>query len=129
MGRSGAEVGRENVERLRSYLDGAPELPIRGGKLNVQAIADATGIDRQALYRNANCRALIEAAAARVGADAVAKSGPAVLDPEHARLERRVSELERANASLRAEVTELRSRLRRLAHVEEHLTETGRLVR
>ncbi|RIY03768.1 hypothetical protein D3218_03260 [Aureimonas flava] len=114
---------------MRSYLDGAPELPVRGGKLHVQAIADAAGIDRQTLYKNASCRALIEAAAARVGADAVAKGGPAALDPEHARLERRVSELERANAALRVEVTELRSRLRRLAHVEEHLTETGRLVR
>lgn len=35
MDRSGAEIGRENTERLRPYLDGAPELPIRSGKLNV----------------------------------------------------------------------------------------------
>ena len=131
---SGAEAGAENVRRLRDYLDalraeGRP-LPERNGRANVSAIALACAFDRQVLYKNPSAKALLDEAVARLGlarvedADAVdAKPKPAN-DPR----DRRIHKLEQENVALKAEVVELRHRLRRVAHVESHMADTGRRV-
>ncbi|MDT7953871.1 MAG: DUF6262 family protein [Acetobacteraceae bacterium] len=138
--RSGPQKGADNVERLRAYLAGlggeGRALPERGGKVNVSAVALACGFDRNVLYTNPAAKALLEGALSTLGlagperAEAAppAASGP---DPR----DRRINQLEQANASLkaengalRAERNGLRERLRRLEHIEAHMVETGRRV-
>ncbi|MFF9548481.1 hypothetical protein [Methylobacterium fujisawaense] len=126
-GRSGVQAGGENVERLRVYLGDLRErgvpLPMRGGEVNRSAIALACGFNRQVLYVNEGARALLE--------EAVVRCGPAGAGTEEAdgdgddktvsrtdRRDRRIHQLEQANAALRAENHGLRERLRRLEHVE-----------
>ena len=43
--------------------------------------------------------------------------------------EQRIKVLEEQNAALKAEVMELRSKIKRFELIEKHLTETGRMVR
>jgi hypothetical protein len=43
--------------------------------------------------------------------------------------DQRVKALEEQNATLRAEVYELREQLKRFKHLDEHLCRTGRLLR
>jgi C4-dicarboxylate-specific signal transduction histidine kinase len=126
---SGSEIGIENVDKLRRYLDSVDALPARGGKLNVQAVAIAAGLDRQALYKNPACRKLLEEAVARKDLQGIEQRLPQASDDGKIRLERRIGELERTNAALMAEVDELRQRLRRFAHIEGHLVQSGRLAR
>lgn len=63
-GKSGVEIGVENVARLHAYLDGLASngdpLPMRAGKPNMSAIALACGFDRQVLYKNPAAVALID---------------------------------------------------------------------
>ena len=57
---SGAEIGRKNAAALKEYLRGlkaqSGQLPARGGKVNVTAVALACGFDRGVLYQNPRCR-------------------------------------------------------------------------
>lgn len=133
---SGAAAGAENVRRLRAYLDdleaGGLALPVRQGRVNVSAVALACGFDRQVLYKNPSAKEMLSEAEARLGLDrgdgedAAEDEKPAVRTPDQR--DRRIHKLEQENAALRAEATGLRERLRRLRHVEEHMTETGRWV-
>ncbi|ACB81381.1 hypothetical protein Mpop_3230 [Methylorubrum populi BJ001] len=133
-GKSGPALGAENVEKLRAYLDdlrkrGLP-LPSRGGEINLSAIALACGFNRQVFYVNEGARSLL--------ADAAARPAPGGADPDDVegdekpvtrsdRRDRRIHQLEQANAALRAENHGLRERLRRLEHVEAVMM-TGRRV-
>lgn len=128
-GKSGAETGAANVEKLQRYLASADALPARGGQVNVTAIAIAAAIDRQVLYKNPECRRLLEEAVAAKGLRGVEERQVQTMDNGRVRLERRVADLERANAALLAENAELRAKLRRYGHIEAHLIETGRLAR
>jgi len=140
-GKSGRERGAENVEALRTYVAALEAegraVPERGGKVNVSAVALACGFDRQVLYSNPAAKALLEEAVGRLGlgmpeqrrmARRDADSGP---DPR----DRRIHQLEQANASLRAELhalreekLQLKAKLARLGHIEAHIIETGRRV-
>lgn len=126
---SGAEVGAANVEKLRRYLASVASLPARGEQVHVSAIALAARIDRQVLYKNLECRRLLEEAVAAKGLRGVEERPVQTMDEGRVRLERRVADLERANAALLAENAELRAKLRRYGHIEAHLIETGRLAR
>jgi len=128
-GRSGGEIGTENVEKLQRYLASIDALPARGGQVNVTAVAVAAGIDRQVVYKNPECRRLLEEAVTDKGLRGIEERPVQILDEDRVRLERRVSELERANAALVAENAELRAKLRRYGHIDAHLIETGRLAR
>jgi hypothetical protein len=138
--RSGPQKGAENAERLRAYLAGlggeGRALPERGGKVNVSAIAMACGFDRNVLYTNPAARALLEGALSTLGLEGPgrAREAPAPAAGPDPR-DRRINQLEQANASLkaengalRAERNNLRERLRRLEHIEAHMVETGRRV-
>ncbi|MBM6581666.1 hypothetical protein ILT44_15825 [Microvirga sp. BT689] len=131
---SGAEAGAENLERLRRYLaalqaEGKP-LPERNGRVNVSAVALACGFDRQVLYKNPAAKAELDAAVGRMGLETGAAADgsdkPAAATPD--RRDRRIHQLEQENAALRAEVAGLREQIRRMRHVEEHMTESGRRV-
>lgn len=127
---SGQHVGREYVQLLQSYLDIVDLLPSRGGKLNMTVIARETGVPRQSLYKNEQCKALLDAAAASnglVGAEARGDAPPRPFDEQKTIFERRITLLEQANDSLLAENYELRRQLKRMRHIEE-LFEQGRRV-
>lgn len=129
---SGAEAGAENVRRLEEYLEalaaeGRP-LPWRNGKPNHSAIALACGFDRQVLYKNPGAKRLLVEAVAELGLDGPEPIETTTEIPKGDRRDRRIQKLEQENAALRAELTELRERTRRLQHVETHMAETGRFV-
>lgn len=123
--RGGLQIGREYVDALRRYLDNICALPARGGKLNVTAVAEASGVPRQSLYKNDECRALLEAAVETKGLVGIVERAEGT--GGNVVLERRLTALEQKNAALMAENHELRRQLRRYRHIDEML-EQGRRV-
>lgn len=128
---SGTEIGRLHAERLDTYIkslkaDGKP-LPSRNGKPNLSAIALACEFDRQVLYKNPACKALLDEAITDCGSQPLGNDRNTD-SPETAALEAKILKLEQRNAALKAEVDELRGKLRQFHHIEEHLIETGRRV-
>ena len=124
---SGADIGAANVQRLKSYLDqlaaSGGKLPSRQGKVNASAVALACGFDRVVLYQNPAAREMLRQAATTLGLDAQVSSRRAVsVDPR----DQAILKLQQENANLKAEVFELRRRLRRLEIIEEVMIETGR---
>jgi hypothetical protein len=129
---SGRDIGDAHVEALQTYLSklrGANvALPHRGGKVHLTAVAKACGFNREVLYQNPRCKALLAEAAANLGLTALETRADVDSKPETAALERRITQLERHNASLYAEVHELRRQLRQFQAIEAVLTESGRRV-
>jgi hypothetical protein len=126
---SGAEIGAENVQRLRVYLEmiavAGRGLPAHNGKVNTSAVALACGFDRAVLYQNPAARQLLEEAATRLGLDAQVSTREAVsIDLR----DQRILKLEQENATLKAEIFDLRRNLRKLEHVEEIMVDTGRRI-
>jgi hypothetical protein len=125
------EIGSEHVAALRSYIEGlrtkGEGLPSRGGKLNISAVALACGFNREVIYQNPHCRALIQEAAKTIGLRGV-ECREEQVDAGNVRLERRITQLEQQNAALVAEVYELRRRLEQLRHIEEMLEEGKRVI-
>jgi hypothetical protein len=66
-GKSGQQIGRENVEQLQSYVETlrqiGEQLPMHRGKPNFSAIALANGFDRGVFRDNQEARRVIEKAA------------------------------------------------------------------
>ena len=139
--KSGQRRGADNVAALEAYVaaleaDGR-SLPERGGKANVSAIAIACGFDRNVLYTSAPAMRLLEEAVSRLGLELPgqqrAPSGQDAGAADHR--DRRILQLEQANATikaengaLRAERNTLREKLGRFEHIEAHMIETGRRV-
>lgn len=124
--RGGQEIGQEYVDKLRHYLDSVNTLPARNGKINMSAIAETSGVPRQSLYKNVNCRQMLEEATANKGLLGI--EDRAVDDSGKVRLERRITVLEQSNASLVAENYELRRQLKKLRHVEEMMVQGKRVI-
>ena len=128
--KSGQEKGAENVAAVERYLAALRRegkgLPARNGKVSASAVALTVGVDRQSLYKNPGCRALLEAAAQELGLAPMEtrEAGPAKDDAK----DRRIQTLEARVSSLQAEVEGLRQKLRQYAHIEAHMVETGRRV-
>jgi hypothetical protein len=127
---SGQEKGKGNVIALEIYLQGlraeGKGLPSRNGKVSASAIALATGMDRQSLYKNPHCRALLELAAQEMGLAGIeARDVPQAKDDGK---DQRIQALEAKVASLTAEVHGLRRQLGQFKHIEAHLVATGRRV-
>jgi hypothetical protein len=129
---SGRDIGDAHVEALQAYLSNLREanvaLPRRGGKVHLSAVAKACGFNREVLYQNPRCKALLAEAAANLGLTALETRTDVESKPETAALERRIAQLESQNASLYAEVHELRRQLRQFQAIEAVLTESGRRV-
>lgn len=128
--RSGKQIGEEYLQALEHYLISlraeGQGLPAKNGKVSLSAVALASGVDRQSLYKNPRCRELLEQAAQELGLSAIGTRSPGAASDDAK--DRRIQTLETQNASLRAEVEGLRQKLRRYAHIEEHMMETGRRV-
>jgi hypothetical protein len=144
-GKSGQQKGADNVERLQAYIASIEAeggaLPMRGGNVNMSAIALACGFDRNVLYTNEAAGQALKEAVDRQGRMMPDQHGRATLDldPDATAKtdprDRRILQLEQANVSLkaengelRAERTRLREQLRRYEHIEAHMVETGRRV-
>ena len=131
MSKSGRQVGAEYTEALLTYLEALRQegkgLPARAGKVSVAAVALASGVDQQSLYKNPRCRELLELAAQELGLQAIVAraSGPSTKDDAKTQ---RIQVLEAQVATLKAEVDGLRRQLSRYAHIEQHMVETGRRV-
>ena len=127
-GKSNQQVGAESLERLRTWLDAATVIPDRNGKANVSAIAVAAGLDRQVLYRPEAQTMIREAVAAKGLGMPEQQRGPGG-DALPAWATQRIKDLEEQLAVAKAEAHDLRARLRRYDHLEQHLTATGLLAR
>lgn len=127
--RSGGAIGAEHVVRLRLYLSDVEALPARGGKLNVTAVALACGFDRGVLYTNGECKRLLQEAIVAKGLEGLTERAITPTDDRCRRLEQQVSQLEQRIAAISAENEALRTKLKRLGHVESHMIATGRLPR
>jgi hypothetical protein len=123
--KSGQQIGQEYVDKLKGYLDSIKGLPARSGKVNMTAIAEASRVPRQSLYKNDDCRVLLENAVKAKGLLGIEDRGDT--DSDKVRLERRITTLEQSNASLVAENYELRRQLKKLKHIEE-IVEQGKRV-
>lgn len=126
MSKSGQQIGQEYVEKLKKYLDSIPALPARNGKMNTTAIAEASGVPRQSLYKNVDCRNMLDEVAATKGLGGIEGRGDD--DGEKVRLERRIMSLEQSNASLLAETYELRRQLKKYRHIEEMMEQGKRII-
>lgn len=129
--KSGRQVGAEYAEALLGYLEAMRQkgkgLPARNGKVSIPAVALASGVDQQSLYKNPRCRELLERAAQELGLQAIEAraTGPTTQDDAKTQ---RIQVLELQVSSLQAEVEGLRRKLRSFAHIEEHMVDTGRRV-
>lgn len=141
--KSGKQVGAENLERLRAYLDNlaseARALPVhRNGQVNRSAIALACGFDRQVLYKNEAAVGLLQASVEQLGlatpnasSDATVAAQQVAIDAKAQRIQRLESRLVTREAEvgeLRAQVTELERKLASYRAIEEHMVQTGRRV-
>jgi hypothetical protein len=126
--KSGQQIGRDNTDRLKAYLDSLQlaglSVPQRNGRPNLSAIAAACGFDRQVLYHNPGAATLLSDAVEHGQADNMASPHPECAGPS---LEERLAaraEIE----DLREKVLQLEERNTRLRHFETHVLETGRRV-
>ncbi len=97
------------------------------GRSTVAAVALASGVDQQSLYKNPRCRELLEQAAQELGLQAIEARATGPTTKDEAKTQR-ISVLEAQVATLKAEVEGLRRQLSRYSHIEQHMVETGRRV-
>lgn len=118
--------------RLKDYLASAKVLPTRAGKVNVTAIARACGFDRQVLYSNPACKALLELAAHRHGVETMEmgfedKAPDQMVSMSKLReAERHIGKLEKKISEMRARIVGLETRLRRQGDIDDLLISRGR---
>jgi len=129
--KSGKQIGDEYAETLTRYLEALKiegrGIPSRGGKVSAKAVALASGVDTQSLYKNVKCRAMLESAAQELGLAPIESREVNSPTKDDAK-DRRIQTLEARNATLQAEVEGLRQKLRHYVHFEEHMISTGRRV-
>jgi len=124
--KSGQQIGQEYVDKLKLYLDSIDSLPARSGKVSMTAIAEASGVPRQSLYKNDDCRVLMEQAIVQKGLVGIEVRIEG--DVEKVRQERRITSLEQSNAALVAENYELRRQLKKFRHLEEMMEQGKRVI-
>lgn len=128
--KNGQQIGAEYTDTLARYFNRLREegrgLPARNGKVSISAVAQASGVDKQSLYKNSHCRALLEQAAINLGLSGIGQRRGEL--PQDSWKDERILNLEQKVASLQAEVEGLRHQVNRYAHIEQHLVETGRRV-
>lgn len=151
-GRSGKDISRECLAKVKAFLDSGSRLPVGAdGSVNMSALAELVDVPRQSLYKNPSIKALLEQyrttrprvladsenASVAVAPDAMVNAGEVDRASEWLSvkkvktLERRVSLLEQQNAALVAENSELRRQLKALRFQmgrEDMAIETGRRI-
>jgi hypothetical protein len=131
-GKSGAQIGTENLVKLEEYLD---QLEKEGGKVpltkdgrpNLSAIALACGFDRQVFYANPRCKELIQTKVRAIGgtAETTDPSAKPAYDPK----DKRIRELEKQVADLTERLHQTEKQLAEAQPYQklyQHACETGR---
>lgn len=143
--RGGRQGGAENARAFRTWVDerdraGDWEGYVRRGQLNRSEIAKECCFALSSFRSNAGLKRALEETEERLersGVFAKSKSSAdsnaiqvvnqrVMIAKNHA--DQRVKALEEQNATLRAEVYELREQLKRFKHLDDHLSKTGRLL-
>jgi vacuolar-type H+-ATPase subunit I/STV1 len=136
---SGRERGEQNLAKVREYLAGLKAanqtLPLEDGRPNITAIAEASGVLRNAFYTNAGVKRLLAEGAGNGGE---VTEPPARMLHTERQIEikdRRILQLEQQLSSAKAETDELRKRLAtalqmldRYRVIEDEVLKTGRRV-
>jgi hypothetical protein len=129
------DLAREYVARLENYLAGIDTLPARAGKVNVSAVAEACGFDRQILYKNQTAKALLEKAVKDKGLAGIETresskteihGEPMVPATKLREEQRRSAMLERRLSEMTARNADLSTKIRRLQQIEDTLILQGR---
>lgn len=143
---SGQQVAEENVQRFQTWVASKTDVDFRQmvskGVLSRTDIAAECGFAKSALSQNPRIRASLKELEERLRELGVlprmaAEPAEGDLEPRMrqaqglggARDAQRLKRLEQENASLRAELAEVKHALSRYAVLQEALAETGRLPR
>lgn len=152
---SGQQVAKQNVELIQGWIKARDEAGdwadyVRTNQLNRTEVARECGFSKSALQQNPVIKQLLASLEERLqqsgvlfGPGQAQDSGmghvekPADPDSEialnmalraKAVAQQRVKTVEEQNATLRAEIKELKDKLRKSSMVDEHLAKTGRLL-
>lgn len=151
IGQSGQQIAKANVQKFEAWIaerDAASDWGdyIRRGKLNRSEIAAECGFALSVLRQNPAVKAALVTLEDRLCAQdilVVEMSTPAPTNDADevsaraadkrvmsakAQAEARVKALEEQNATLRAEIRNLKAQLTRFQHLDDHLSRTGRLL-
>jgi hypothetical protein len=148
---NGQQLAAENLKRFESWSqerEAAGDWAdyIRQGQLNRTEVAAECGFAKSVLRQNPAVKAALEALESRLRAEGALPPGKGGKSPQaqaeaasasverrivtlNNRSEQRIKALEEQNAALRAEVLELREQLKRYQMIDDHLAQTGRMVR
>ena len=152
-GLSGKQMAAANLQRFNEWIlerEAGADWPdyIRNGKLNRSEIAKECGFALSVVRQNPAVKAALERLenqlqAANIfqdtGANSKTSSEATDMATTQARdmrilsskaiAERRVKAVEEQNAALKAEVNDLKQKLKQYKFMEEHLATTGRMLR
>ena len=150
---SGREMAVRNIQQFKKWVDErdvAVDWPdyIRGNKLNRSEIAAECGFALSVIRQNPSVKSALETLeerlrangtlpnqdktrdkVARISSDATGQSEDRRIMAAKGKAEQRVKMLEEQNAALSAEVRALREQITRYRHLDEHLCNTGRMLR
>ncbi|ODU80260.1 MAG: hypothetical protein ABT14_19025 [Pelagibacterium sp. SCN 63-17] len=147
---SGRQIAEENVRKLQEWAD-EPRRPedwaafVKNGQLNRSAVAAACGFGRSVFAQNPAAKALIadiesqlidrgvlSAASTQTSSSVTEPSSTSsrapAPDDKVRRLEQDVKRRDERIATLMAEITTLRTQLRRLEHVEQSIHGGRRII-
>lgn len=152
---SGRQIAEQNVELIQAWIKARDEAGdwadyVRANQLNRTEVARECGFAKSALQQNPIIKQLLASLEERLQQDGVLfgqaqDSGMGMghvqksADPDSeialnmamrakAVAQQRVKTVEEQNATLRAEIKELKDRLRKSSLVDQHLAQTGRLL-
>ena len=138
--------GALNLQKFENWIkdrDAANDWAdyIRGGKLNRTEVAAECGFGTPAFRQNPSIAQALHALEARLSESCVTKPVEAPTDEatshaaemrilsSKASAERRTKAVEEQNAALKAEVNDLKQKLKQYKFLDEHLATTGRMLR
>lgn len=151
-GQSGREMAANNLQRFKAWIserDAAGDWAdyVRGDKLNRSEIAVECGFSLSVVRQNPAVKETLEALEKHLRAKGILTPTKGTQNTSNivsenstslavdrrimaskAKADARVKTLEEQNAALRAEVQDLREKLKRYKHLDDHLCKTGRLL-
>ena len=149
-GLSGQQIAANNLQKFNEWVtvrDAAADWLdyVRQGKLNRSEIASECGFALSVVRQNPAVKTALEALETRLTASNILGGAPSATDEAvtaatnqavdrrtmaaKLKAEQRVKALEEQNATLKAEMCDLREQIKTYRHLEEHLCSTGRLLR
>lgn len=137
------EIAESNSQKLQQWIDDRDRQDdwagyLCNGALNRSRVAGELGMTRSSLYTNAAIKSLLDNLEGHLrGAGKIPEGKATTLEAQvasereiklAAELETRLKALEERNATLVAENRELKRKFERYKMLEEHLSQTGRLL-